>query len=101
MQVFRTSPGDYTLDSSVGMAWGLLWGVAMIFLVGSGLGVLLGEEWWRFLAIAGSVISIVAVVPWWESVVAGAKAGVALDVAVLLVLVLPWGERITEFFEVP
>jgi len=32
---------------------------------------------------------------------AGAKAGVLLDLAIILVLLLPWGEKITDFFEVP
>jgi len=61
----------------------------------------MNKEWWRQWAIIGSIVSIVAIVPWWNSVVVGAKAGVALDVAIILVLSLPWGEKITDFFDVP
>ena len=46
-------------------------------------------------------MSIVAVLPFWDSVVPGMLAGVALDVAIILTLVLPAGERITGFFNVP
>jgi hypothetical protein len=57
--------------------------------------------WWRTLAIIGSAVSIAAIVPWWNTVLPGAKAGVALDFAILLVILLPLGEGVTDFFEVP
>lgn len=89
------------MDSAVGKLWGVVWLAAMILFMISSAGVLLDKWWWRQWAVVGSVVSIVAIVPWWNSVVAGAKAGVALDVAIILVLLLPWGEKITDFFEVP
>lgn len=73
----------------------------MMVFIGSGIGAPMNEDWLRTLAINGSVISIVAIVPWWNTVVVGAKAGVALDIATVLVLLLTWGERITDSFEVP
>jgi len=94
-------PGGHLMDSAVGKLWGVVWLAAMILFMISSAGVLLDKWWWRQWAVVGSVVSIVAIVPWWNSVVAGAKAGVALDVAIILVLLLPWGEKITDFFEVP
>lgn len=94
-------PGARPLNSTAGREWGIVWLCAMILFIGSGIGVFLDETWWIPLAIVGSVVSIVAIVPWWNTVLPGAKAGVALDVAILLVLLLPWGEGITDFFEVP
>lgn len=94
-------PGDQVLNSATGRVWGVIWLGAMILFIGSGIGVFMDDMWWRILAVIGSVVSIVAVVPWWNSVLPGAKAGVALDVAILLVLLLPWGEQVTGFFEVP
>lgn len=93
--------GGYRINSGLGKAWGIVWIVAMVLFIGSGIGILMDKEWWRILAITGSIVSIMAIVPWWNTVIAGAKAGVALDVAILLVLLLPWGEKITDFFEVP
>ena len=94
-------PGSHMMDSAVGKAWGFIWLAAMVLFVVSSVGVFIDKEWWRQWAIIGSVVSIVAIVPWWNSVVGGAKAGVALDIAIIMVLLLPWGERITDFFEVP
>jgi len=94
-------PGKRPLNSLIGQVWGIIWLAAMLFFIGSGIGVLMDETWWRTSAIIGSVISIVAIVPWWNTVLPGAKAGVALDVAILLVLLLPGGDRVTDFFGVP
>ena len=94
-------PGDHKMDSTVGKIWGVVWLAAMVLFVVSSAGVLMNKEWWRQWAIIGSVVSIVAIVPWWNSVIAGAKAGVALDVAIILVLSLSWGKKITDFFDVP
>ena len=94
-------PGGHMMNSTVGKIWGVFWIAAMVLFVISSAGVFMDRHWWRQWAIIGSVVSIVAIVPWWNTVVVGAKAGVALDVAILLVLLLPWGEKIADFFEVP
>ncbi len=94
-------PGNQVIDSSVGKAWSGLWLISTVLFVASGIAVLMSEDSWRFLAIAGSAVSIAAMGPWWNAIMAGAKAGILLDVAILLVLLLPWGDGITDFFEVP
>lgn len=94
-------PGGYSVDSTVGMAWGLFWAAALALFVAAGAGVLMERELWRAYALAGSIISMVAIVPWARTVVVGALAGVLLDVAIVLVLLLPWGDGVTEFFGVP
>jgi len=94
-------PGDYMLDSTVGIIWGVFWGVALVLFAAAGTGVLMGKEWWRTCALIGSVVSLAAILPWAGTVVSGALAGAALDVAIILVLLLPFGEKVTDFFEVP
>lgn len=94
-------PGDHHFDSSVGKAWSIIWIAAMVLFLVSSIGVFMDKEWWRQWAIIGSLMSIVAMLPWWNSILAGAKAGVALDFAIILVLLLPQGDKITEFFHVP
>lgn len=94
-------PGEQPLSSRAGRAWGVIWLAAMLLFIGSGIGVFMDGIWWRTLAIIGSAVSIAAIVPWWNTVLPGAKAGVALDVAILLVILLPLGEGVTDFFEVP
>lgn len=93
--------GNYMMDSTLGKAFGIVWLVAMVLFIGSGFGVLTDHTWWRMLAIAGSLISLVGIVPWWNTVVVGVKMGALLDVAILLVLLLSQGDAITDFFEVP
>jgi hypothetical protein len=94
-------PGSYSIRSTVGAAWGVIWLAAMILFIGSGIGVLMEERWWRTLAIVGSFTSIVAMAPWWNTIHLGARMGVVLDVAIIAVLLLPWGDNFTDFFEVP
>jgi len=94
-------PGDYMLDSTVGMVWGVFWAVALALFAAAGTGVLMEKEWWRTCALTGSVVSLVAILPWAMTVVSGALAGAALDVAIILVLLLPFGDKVTDLFEVP
>lgn len=93
--------GKYMMDSDLGKAFGLLWLVAMVLFIGSAAGILSGETWWRIFAIMGSIVSLVGIIPWWNTVLLGVKAGAALDVAILLVLLLSQGETVTKFFHVP
>ena len=94
-------PGARTIDSGTGKAWSAIWIASLVLFIISGIGVFMGGTWWRQWAIIGSVVSIVAIVPWWNTVIAGAKAGVALDVAILLVLLVPGLESVADWFEVP
>lgn len=98
---FRDQPwifsGDIIMSSDVGRAFGLLWLVALIGFVGSGLGLLFNYDWWKSLAIASSVISLIVIIPWWNTVATGAQiAAVLVDVIVIMVLSLPIGDRLIE-----
>jgi hypothetical protein len=46
--------------------------------------------------MAASVISLVVIVPWWNTVPPGAKFGAFFDVAVIIVLLLPLKGKILE-----
>jgi hypothetical protein len=94
---FRDAPwvlGGATVESAVGKAFGLLWLVAMAGWVGAGLGLLLHQEWWVPLAIASAVVSLVTILPWWNTVVDGARfGGTLVDAGMLALLLLPWYEQ--------
>jgi ABC-type Fe3+ transport system permease subunit len=90
-----------TIDSTTGHVFGILAIIVVVLFVGSALGVLMEKNWWRQLAIVGSVISLAIIIPFWNSVIVGMLAGAALDVAIILTLMLPWGEKLTEYFGVP
>jgi hypothetical protein len=86
-----------TMNSAVGRAFGLLWLVGLVAFMGSGFGLLMGAAWWQPLAIAASVISLVAIVPWLNVMPMGSAFGaVAVDVITLVVLLTPWGESLTK-----
>jgi len=64
-----------TLRSPIGQLFGLVWLAAAIALV-------------------GSILSLIAIVPWWNTVVPGARAGAAFDGLMLIGLVAPWSEQV-------
>jgi Zn-dependent protease with chaperone function len=85
-----------TAHSAVGKAWALLWLVALIGLVGTGLGLLFRQGWWPAAAMAAAAVSLVAIVPWLKVVPPGAWGGALLDLAILVALLSPWADRLVE-----
>ncbi len=77
------------LRSTLGRLFGLLWLAAALALVGSGLAMLLAQTWWPFLAILAAVLSLSAIVPWWNSVPPGAKVGTVFDILILMAMSQP------------
>jgi hypothetical protein len=97
-QAFSNEPWifsrDITVQSTLGKAWSLVWLLALIALVGTGIGLLFGQEWWPSLAVAAAAISLVAIIPWLRVVPPGAYAGALLDAAIVVVLLTPWANRV-------
>ncbi len=83
-----------TLHSGVGHIFGVLWLVAAICSVGAGVGLAAQQSWWPILAVAQASVSLIVIVPWWNTVVSGAKVGALFDVIVLVMLLLPWSEQV-------
>jgi hypothetical protein len=93
-------PGDAAVQGAVGRAFGLLWLVAMIATMGAAIALLLHQPLWRPLSISASVISLVAIVPWWNTVPAGPRFGaVSFDVVVIAALSFPWRDAIVRAVE--
>jgi hypothetical protein len=88
-----------TIDGGVGRAFGLLWLVALIAFVGGALGLVGHQDWARPLLVAAAFISLIAILPWWNTVTAGARTGAILvDLAVIFALLPPWGDQIMRSF---
>ncbi len=83
------SPG-VTISGWVGRAFGVLWLVALIAF-GAGLFGMVGHQaWWRTAMLFGALVSLVVVVPWWNTVTPGARYGATLvDLLILAALFLP------------
>jgi hypothetical protein len=61
---------------------GVAWLLACLGMLGAALGVALGREWWRPVALVAVVVSQVLIVLWWPD----ARAGTLANIVVLTIL---------------
>lgn len=88
-------PGAYTIDSPVGKAFAVLWLVAMIGFVGSALGLITNQPWWPSMAVASAVISLVVILPWWNTINPSTRFwATAADVIVIVAFAFPWKDQV-------
>src|SRR5205823_2651899 len=84
--------GDVGVGSPIGQAFGLLGLVALIGFGASALGLMTQQAWWPTVMIAAAAVSIVTILPWFNTWPTGSMLGALLvDVAVLVALLPPWG----------
>jgi len=81
------------LQSPLGRIFGIFWLLSSILLVTGGRGLILGWDWWMTPVLLGSICSFIAIAPWWNTVVPGARFGAIFDQVVILAL-LVFGEQI-------
>jgi hypothetical protein len=61
------------------------------------MGLLANQAWWQPPAVVSAVVSLVAVVPWLSVMPPISAIGaVGVDLAVLVVLLAPWGRQIVD-----
>jgi hypothetical protein len=61
----------------------VLWVVALLAFIAAGIVLFAGWPWWRLLAIASSVVSLLAIGLFWQP---NMVIGAAVDVGILLAL---------------
>jgi hypothetical protein len=84
-----------TIASGAGRAMSLLWLVPLVGFVVASYGLWTDAPWWRPLMAVSAVVSIVAILPWWNVMPAFSYLGaLAVDVMVLVALASPWGDRV-------
>jgi hypothetical protein len=88
------SPG-VKLQSVIGRLFGVLWLLSTLCLVGAGLGIIFQQTWWAAAAISGAVCSLLAILPWWNTVVPGARFAAFFDLALIAILLSPLREQIS------
>lgn len=93
--------GGHKMRSPIGRAFGVVWMICVVMFVISSIGILMGERWWRTFALVGAVVSLAATISWWKTVMTGVKAGAVLNLGIILTLLIPAGEELTDFFELP
>ncbi len=82
------------MKSPIGKLFGLSWLLAALALTTSGLSLLFNWGGWPHLPIIGSISSLIAIIPWWNTVMPGAKAGAVFDALTLIALLLPWRDQV-------
>jgi hypothetical protein len=92
------SPG-VKLQSGIGRLFGLLWLLSTLCLVGAGVALIFHQSWWALAAIGGAVCSLLAILPWWNTVVPGARFAVFFDLALIAVLLSPLRQQIIQLLE--
>jgi hypothetical protein len=46
------------------------------------------------MPVVGAILSLVVIIPWWNTVVPGAKVGAAFDLLTLVALIFPWNQQV-------
>jgi len=88
---------DIRIDSPIGQAFGLLGFVALVCFVTGALGLVTRQEWWRRTLIVAAAISIMTIVPWWNTWPQGSLiVALLVDIAVVIVLLPPWRNHLSH-----
>lgn len=96
---FTESPWIFSrevfIQSGVGKAFGILWLIAMSAFVAAGIGLFSEQSWWTTMAVIASFLSLIAIIPWWNTFTPGSKlAAVLVDVVVITALLGPWKDEL-------
>ncbi len=101
LQGFGSEPwlfgGAVTIGSGIGRGYSLVWLAAAGCLGLSGAMLLMRQGAWSTLAIVGAGLSLLAILPWWNAVPAGARVGAAFDLLILVTLLSPLKDKIAFF----
>jgi hypothetical protein len=86
--------GSWLLSSTVGdgaahALGAAAWAAATILFVVAAAGLLMTQEWWRPVAVAGALISVVGIVVFWDGIATSSAAfALVVDIAVVVGLVV-------------
>jgi hypothetical protein len=88
-------PGDIYVQSTVGKVFGILWLITMGIFIAAAIGLFTEHSWWITMAIIASFLSLVAIIPWWNTFTPGSKlAAVLVDIVVIAALLGPWKDEL-------
>ncbi len=87
---------DITIRTPVGRAFGIIWLLSMIAFFSAGSAIIMTHFWWKEAALSGSVLSLIVIIPWWKTVVFGARIGAIFDLLIIGFMLSPWCEQVME-----
>ncbi len=63
--------------------------------MGAAIGLATGQPWWASLAVIAAVLSLVVLLPWWNTITPSSRVWALLaDVAVIVAFGFPWREQV-------
>ena len=72
---FNESPwifsDDIFIHSAAGKVFGIFWLGALIGFFAAAIGLIANQSWWSIVAIIASILSLLAVIPWWNTFTPG------------------------------
>jgi hypothetical protein len=86
-------PGEIFMQSTIGKVFGIFWLTSMSGFFAAAIGLIVGRSWWTTNAIIASGLSLLAVIPWWNTITPGImskQSAVLVDIIVIVALLGPW-----------
>ncbi len=86
-------PGEVFMQSAVGKVFGIFWLISMGGFFAAAIGLIMGRSWWTTIAVIASFLSLLAVIPWWNTFTPGImskRSAVLVDIIVIAALLGPW-----------
>ena len=90
-------PGDVYIESAIGKLFGIFWLLSMLGFFAAGIGLVANQPWWATVAIVASILSLIAVVPCWNTFTPGIMSktsAVVVDIIVIIALLGPWKDNV-------
>ena len=90
-------PGEVVMQSTVGKVFGIFWLLSMGGFFAAAIGLIAKQSWWVTIAFIASFLSLLAVIPWWNSITTGImskRSAVIVDIIALVALLGPWKDEI-------
>ncbi|NWF67532.1 MAG: hypothetical protein HXY40_00460 [Chloroflexi bacterium] len=93
---------DVPIQSVVGKVFGLLWLAALLTYAWALWRLLMQREDWRLAALMASILSLGAILPWWNSLPTLSALGATfVDLVVLIALLPAWGYGLAQRLAAP
>jgi hypothetical protein len=64
---------------------GSLWFLAVFLFLLAGFGLLIGQAWWKMVALGAAILSQILIVIWWPAAKVGTIANILVVIALLLI----------------
>lgn len=84
-------PGGMTARSLVGQISAVVWLIAMVLFLAAAFGLIQSAGWWPMTVLTASILSLVVIALWWNTITPGSRIWAALvDVVIIVALTGPW-----------